>query len=212
MKTKPAVLLCVLLVLALLLPACAAPRHDVEELRAALTDLLPRSAELNEIYFGRGLPTARDANAVRAFYESFDTDVASISYTVVDPECGYRTIDDIKAATLAVFTEDYAATLFDRAFTGISAVYNEGADDEFRSTAVYAMYLEQDGFLTVRVDLAKDALPLGREYDLSSLEIVRENAQGVLIRLASRREGQQQDVELWLVETADGWRLDSPTY
>ena len=188
-------------------------RWPEEEVREALRDLLPKAAELNVIYFGEGLPTSRDENAVRAFYESFDMDVKSISYTPVDPACGYENVDDIKAATLEVFTGTYAEILFDRAFTGISDVFDEGTDEEHRVTAVYAMYLEQDGYLTKRVNLADDALPLGREYDLSSMKILRANDSGVEVRLASTLNGAPSvDVELWLVKTENGWRLDSPTY
>ena len=193
--------------------ACSKPKVSAEEMRPVLEELLPKSAELNEIYFGAGLPTNRDEDAVRAFYETFDTDIAAISYEPVDPDCGYETVDDIKAATLEVFTEEYAAFLFDRAFTGISDLFDEGTETEHRSTAVYAMYLEQDGFLTKRVNLKDDAIPLGRTYDLDSLEVLRTNETGVLVRLKSFFEGQESvDVELWLTETENGWRLDSPTY
>ena len=208
-------LICLAAVLALCaaLVSCSKSKHTAEEMRAVLGELLPKSAELNEIYFGDGLPTNRDENAVRAFYESFDTDIAAISYEPVDPACGYETVDDIKAATLEVFTEEYAEFLFDRAFTGISALFDEGTDTEHRTTAVYAMNLEQDGFLTKRVNLKDDAIPLGRTYDLDSLEVLRENETGVQVRLKSFFGGEPSvDVEMWLTETKNGWRLDSPTY
>ena len=192
---------------------CSKPKHTPDELRPILEDLLPRAAEINEIYFGEGLPTTRDVDVVRAFYETFDTDIQSISYTPVDPACGYETVDDIKAATLAVFTPDYAAFLFDRAFNGISDLFDEGLETEHRTTAVYAMYLEENGYLTKRVNLADDAIPLGRTYDLDSLTVIRENESGVEVKLASFFDGQPAvEVKMWLVETAEGWRLDSPTY
>ena len=203
--------------LALLLALCAlsscSHKHTADELRPVLAELLPKAAEINEIYFGAGLPTTRDENAVRAFYETFDTDIAAISYTPVDPKCGYASVDDIRAATLEVFTDSYAETLFDRAFTGISDTFDEGKSTEYRATALYAMYLEQDGFLTKRVDVGMDSIPLGRTYDLDSLTVLRENSAGVEVRLSSFVDGEPSvDVELWLVEGENGWRLDSPTY
>ena len=209
---KKRIFFLVLLVL-LALSSCSGPKHTAEELKPVLDDLLPRAAEINEIYFGDGLPTNRDENAVRAFYETFDTDIAAISYEPVDPDCGYETVDDIKAATLEVFTEEYAEFLFDRAFKGISDLFDEGTETEHRSTAVYAMYIEQDGFLTKRVNLKDDAIPLGRTYDLDSLEVLRSNDTGVQVKLKSFFDGQPSvDVEMWLTETENGWRLDSPTY
>ena len=214
MKTNKARITCLALaVLLLSLTACSRPKHTPAELRPVLEELLPKSAEINEIYFGEGLPTTRDVDVVRAFYETFDTDIQSISYTPVDPACGYETIDDIKAATLAVFTPDYAEFLFDRAFNGISDLFDEGLETEHRTTAVYAMYLEENGYLTKRVNLADDAIPLGRTYDLDSLTVIRENETGVEVKLASFLDGQPSvEVKMWLVETSDGWRLDSPTY
>lgn len=214
---RVSVLFCAAMAAVLLLSVCggcsAKPKHSAEEMREILSTLLPKSAELNEIYFGEGLPTNRDEDTVRAFYESFDTDIAALSYEPVDPECGYETVDDIKAATLEVFTEEYASFLFDRAFTGISALFDEGTDTEHRATAVYAIYLEQDGFLTKRVNLKDDAIPLGRTYDLDSLQVLRENETGVQVKLKSFFNGEPSvDVELWLTETENGWRLDSPTY
>ena len=193
--------------------ACSRAKHTPDELRPVLADLLPRAAEINEIYFGAGLPTTQDVDVVRAFYETFDTDVESISYTPVDPACGYETVDDIKAATLAVFSPEYAAFLFERAFNGISDLFDEGLETEHRTTAVYAMYLEESGYLTKRVNLREDAIPLGRTYDLDSITVIRENESGVEVRLKSFFDGEPSvEVNIWLVETADGWRLDSPTY
>ena len=108
-KRGPAVVLAGLaltLAPALGLAGCSGSKIKAEDMRPVLEELLPKSAELNEIYFGDGLPTNRDEDAVRAFYETFDTDIAAISYEPVDPECGYETVDDIKAATLEVFTEE----------------------------------------------------------------------------------------------------------
>ena len=75
------------------------------------------------------------------------------------------------------------------------------------------MYIEESGYLTKRVNLLDDAIPLGRTYDLDSITVLRENESGVEVRLKSFFNGEPSvDVDLWLVEGADGWRLDSPTY
>lgn len=215
-KTRISLLaLAVLLLIPLItgITGCSRAKHTPDELRPILADLLPRAAEINEIYFGAGLPTTHDVDTVRAFYDTFDTDVESISYTPVDPACGYETVDDIKAATLEVFSPEYAAFLFDRAFNGISDLFDEGLETEHRTTAVYAMYIEESGYLTKRVNLLDDAIPLGRTYDLDSITVLRENESGVEVRLKSFFNGEPSvDVDLWLVEGADGWRLDSPTY
>ncbi len=208
---KKYTLITVLLLIAVMVVSCG-KTHDIGELRAALEELLPKSAELNEIYFGEGLPLASDREMVEKFYSSFDSDVSMVNYHPVDADCGYTSEADIREATLAVFSQDYSSYLFDRAFTGISSVSNEGSQNEITQTASYAMYIEQNGTLTVRIDVADEALPLGREYDIAEASIVHARKNYVILSVPSTFEGKQLDVELKLVMTDDGWRLDSPTY
>ena len=66
--------------------------------------------------------------------------------------------------------------------------------------------------LTARIDLAKEAIPLGRVYHTDKLEVVREKDGYVLVKIPTELDGKECDVQLKLIETADGWRLDNPTY
>ncbi len=209
-KTLSALSIAVLLI-SVLLPSCSGEKHTADEMREIAEPLIEKSAELNVIYFGEGLPLTVDAAEAEAFYSSFDTDVESISYHPVDKSCGYESIDDIKNATLEVFTEDYSDYLFTLAFTGISDTVNDGVGDK-TETSSYARYLEQSGMLTARIDLASEALTLGRVYHMDELEIVREKDDYVLVSIPTELDGKECDVELKLVLTDDGWRLDTPTY
>ena len=185
---------------------------DEDELRETLGELIEKSQELNEIYFGEGLPMTEDADILKSFYAHFDTDIQSINYQPVDPACGYTTETELREATLEVFTENYAQYLFERAFSGISAIYNEGTETQHTSTAVYAMYIEDNGMLTARIDIADEAMELGRTYDLSQMKIVHKRKNYVVVEIPSEMNGKPLDVELKLVMTENGWRLDSPTY
>lgn len=200
------------LLILLTLTSCGGGVHSEEEIRTVLDELLPKSFELNEIYFGEGLPMSNDKAMVEQFYGMFDSDVEAINYHPVDVSCGYTTETEIREATLEVFTADYAEYLFGRAFSGISATFNEGEEQEYTSTAVYAMYIEQDGILTVRINLDEEAIPLGRTYDLDGMELTENEENFVIAKIPTEMDGRALDVELRLVKTADGWRLDSPTY
>lgn len=199
------------LLAALLLSSCG-NKTSPEEIRAALEELLPKAEEMNVIYFGEGLPMTEEADVLKEFYASFDTDIESINYQPVDPACGYTNETELREATLEVYTESYSDYLFELAFTGISAVYDEGTEKQYTMTSTYARYLEQNGILTARINLADEAIELGRTYDLDGMEIVTEKDNYVVVRIPSEMNGKQLDVDLKLVLTEDGWRLDSPTY
>ncbi len=206
----------VLLAVMTVLSSCGGVTED--EIRPVVGELIGKSAELNEIYFGKGLPLSDSAEKYQALYGTFDVDVEQINYHPVAEDCGYSTIDEIKEATLEVFTEGYSEYLFERAFNGISDVMGEG-EAAIHQTAGYAMYLEQDGILTARMDLADgDILDRNRGYDVDRLEIVRQKGDYVLVKVPvvdfneDGDSAEVDEVELKLVSTAAGWRLDTPTY
>ena len=135
-----------------------------------------------------------------------------MNYHPVAEDCEYQSEADIREATEKVFTAEYSQYLYERAFSGISAVFEEGTEQQLTTTASYARYLESSGVLTVRLDLPDEAMELGRKYDIDSLEIVRETDNYVLVSVPTEFNGKSLDVELKLVMTADGFRLDTPTY
>ncbi len=236
----------VILLLAATLASCG-EKHDEAEIKAALDELLPRSFELNEIYFGEGLPATTDQAEINAFYGTFAVNVKSLKYHPVDKSCGYTSIAEIMEATEEVYTESYAQYLYELAFDGISSDKEDMTETEDESaeaeegavgegeiiksgdayemsaatqpvvmldvTASYARYMEQNGTLTVRLDLADDAIELDREYRTDELEITADRSDYVIVTVPTYKNNEyDQDVELKLIETADGWRLDTPTY
>ena len=51
------------------------------------------------------------------------------------------------------------------------------------------------------------------EQNLEYIDKLAHAITGVEVRLSSFVNGEPSvDVEIWLVETEDGWRIDSPTY
>lgn len=211
-KRKIAALILCLMMLCAAASSCGAKYSD-EEVRLALETLLPKSFELNKIYFGEGLPLSNDRALIEEFYGNFDSDSEDLIYHPVASDCGYTTEEQIKDATLEVFTEEYAGFLMRRAFSGITATYNEGTADERNTAVMYPRYIEQNGILTVRIDTADEALKIGRDYDLSAMNIAKKRRDYALIDIPTVAEdGTQCNVRLKLVLTEEGWRLDSPTY
>ncbi len=218
MKKLPILLLALLLPLTVLLSSCGG-RVSEAEVSAVLAELIPASYPLNEVFFGEGLPISDDRADVEAFYSAvgMDNDI-SLNYHPVSPEAPYTTVEEIREATLAVFSESYSNYLFTMAFDGLSSVFNENTEEQLTQTVSYARYMETDGILTVRMNIGEEAMPLNRTYDTNDIEIIRDKLSGahgyLLVEVQSYVDGQPDvKVEVKLVKNADGqFRLDSPTY
>ncbi len=201
-----------ILPLCFLLAACA-PANDPDEVRDALTELVEQSYLLNEVYFGEGLPISDDREDVERFYASFDTDVTSINYHPVATDAAFQSEEEIRTATEAVFSPSYAEYLFERAFSGISDTFDEGTENEVTKTATYARYIQYGDTLTVRLNLAEEAIPLDRTYDCAQAKILENEKNTVTFSVPSSVNGLPDvEIEITMIHTDDGWRLDSPTY
>ncbi len=201
-----AVLMCTVLV------SCGRVEYTDEDVIAAVEELLPLSFKLNDIYFGEGLPISDDRADVERFYASFSSDVESVNYHPVAKDCEYQSEADIREATEKVFSAAYCEYLFELAFTGISAVFDEGTEKQLTQNASYARYIQNGDTLTVRLDIIYEAMDLSREYDVNRMEIVTKKPGYAVVVVPTEKNGEALDVELKLVCTEDGFRLDSPTY
>lgn len=189
-----------------MLASCGVEYTD-EEVKASAEKLIEASFEINDIYFGAGLPvSSEDSEEAKEFAKENGVDLQNIQFLPVTAESPYQSIDDIKKATAKVYSEEYCEYLYSMAFEGYSV--NEGA------AAVFAKYIEDDkGVLTARIDLANNPLP-ERTYDYSSIKVKSRKKDSVMVEMDSYLDGKKEKgtVTFTLVLSEDGWRLDSPTY
>lgn len=193
--------------------SCGGAKYSEDEIKTALDELLPKSFEMNEIYFGKGLPISEDKDVLDEYYSGFDSDIEMINYHPVSRDCPYQNETELRAATLQVFTKEYSEYLFQRAFNGISAqIQNqEGLTETY--SAIYAMYIEENGVLTVRLNLEDDAMELNREYRTDEMRILSQRGKSATVVIPTYVDGEfDANAQIKLVKTPDGWRLDSPTY
>ena len=131
------------------------------------------------------------------------------NYDVVRVDSAYISIDELKAAAQAVFSEQYLELIYSSAFDGVA--YVEGAATGVRS----ARFIEQGGLLRQSNEI-EPRLQSQRIYDFSTMKIVRpSNAKRVNISVDTHLEGEDEiiNINISLVRGADGqWYLDSPTY
>ena len=217
-------LLAPLLSLLLLLPmtlSCAT--LDTTGLLEAAPDLILRSATLNEVFFGEGIPFDRSVTEYGSYCP------AELDFL---EEHGFGTVAELRAATEKVFSEEYAALIAETSLSGFPAAGSTGY--------VYARYASsqaenlRDEQETILVYGESEYLtyPIGKStYDMSTLRIDYVGADYAIVLLSVTTvtkdlppEGEAPDPDAaptYTTKTADmeikfvyenGWRIDSPTY
>ena len=201
---KIASLLIAVIMAAMMGVSCGVDYTDEEIIKEA-EKLIEGSFQINDIYFGKGLPIGeKDSEEAKKFAEENDFELDNVQFLPVTEESPYFSIADIKEATAKVYSKAYCESLYKTAFEGFSSGEH----------AVYAKYMEDEsGTLTVRIDLAENALPL-RTYDYSSIKVKSKKETSVKIEIDSYLDGKKEEkpVVFTLVKEENGWRLDTPTY
>ena len=204
--TRLTVLLLSLLLCIGLLTSCGGSGLTDEEISDIYRDLVEASYELNDIYYGDGLPFQHN-ESVMAYLTGIQegTEGFRVSYMPVAEDSPYQYEADIRTATAEVFSDPMCSYLYTIGFEGMSTDADE--------TVSFARYIEQEGILTVRIDLAEEALPLGRTYDFDAMTVIADEGSVIRASFPSFVDGEKSvDVKITIVKTANGWRLDSPTY
>ena len=195
------------------LASCAgggAPRLD--EVRDELVSLIEASYEINDIFFGKGLPTYERGGSYDRKYGLYDPNEYEYAYyEYVTAESPYMFIEQIKEAAEKVYTKDYLEDIYLMAFDGY-------ADSDIGSVTT-ARYLERGVNLMKYSFGNKDSfniLPGKRLYNFDTLKIVQpSDSEFMNITVDSYCEGDEENilnVNLRLKKTEAGWRLDGPTY
>lgn len=191
MKRLFAIILCALMLLPVL-TSCSQP-PKVEDVRDEIAALIEASHEINEIFYGEGLPTDTSINSG---YEKFH---------VVSATSPYRTLAEIKAASEKVYSAEYMSAIYEMMFSGHY--------DSVSGSVQQARYWENKGKLLKLIDSTVYLTGEHRTYDYSTMKIVKPSrADYIKFEIMSEKNGEQMLVRLSAVLTDKGWRLDSPTY
>ena len=181
-------------------------KYDEATVKEEAARLIAASAELNEIYWGRGIGYIQDAGSSNgAYYEANFFDL--MKYDV-------RTVDDLKAKTELVFSEGYCESIFATAFSSIV----DGEELQFYAR-YYQKYEDENNTVPVAImvySLAKVLLTDKIEYHFDTIEVVgsKKKTVYVTIEISVTREDKTQTkvLKIGLLEEKNGWRLDTPTY
>lgn len=201
-----------LLALSSLFCACSnAPK--VEDLRADVIALLEAAPEINEVFFGAGLPVfdrsaPENADLYREVPESLSL------YDMVDvAHSKFRSIEHIKAAALRVYSNACISPVFAAAFEGVSSDATPGA------TLVSKPYfVEEDGRLYQlrRSELDPDYDPIRNRslvFDYDTVCVNRpSSATSASLSISAHTLADPQKTEtktFRVLSTPTGWKLNS---
>lgn len=203
--TKKAI--CLLLMSAVLLTVCSCSTKPpaIEEVKETFSALIEASYEINGIIFGDEVETydRQDEEVIKngIYYNVPD---GFYNYEFLTENNKYQTEDEIREATLKVYSEDYISSVLDSCFNGFM--------DESGETAVQPKYLGHTGKLMLNTEY--EVYVTGdRRYDLDTMEIVKpSNGKIVNVSLDAIDGEERTKARLTFVLQDGEWRLDSPTY
>ena len=179
-----------LAVLATLMVVSMAGCRDVDDKTAIsiANSLISQSYELNVIYFGDGIE-----------YQEPDNEDAL--YAPVRGSSNYTTKLSLVERTREIFSTDYASDIIKTAF--------EGETGAVGSSAVYARYIEFEGYLSVRRNI--EGIEVAK-YDFSTTELIKNSSKFIIVKVKTANLEKNQFVEITLINEDNGWRIDSATY
>jgi hypothetical protein len=203
-KTVGIFLVAVILLSLFTLTSCNRGYVEEDVISSAAT-LLKEAELLNMIYYGSGIEYY-DSNDATGYYRK-----ANIAHL---EELGFSTIDELKALTEKTFSDAYTSLLYTTVLSALSddtgivraARYYQAYDEETNEPTFIMVYSAFNPML-------KDTI----EYDYDSLRVEKAKKERVYVKVdatVTNSEGKSQRVTLTvtLIEEADGWKIDNPTY
>lgn len=179
-----------LTMLAILILASIGGCKDVDDKTAIsiVNNLVQQSYELNVIYFGEGMEPQEPEN---------ESDL----YIPVAGSSNYTSYLALSERTRQIFSEAYSNDMISLAFDGEAGAIG--------STAVYARYIEYEGYLSVRKDI--EGIEVAK-YDFTTTEIIKNSKKFIIAKIKTIDKDKPQYVEITLINEENGWRIDSATY
>ena len=150
LKLKSKILLVLCLILTTVLCSCGGNMTD-ESVKAELERLLPLSYEMNDIFWGKGLP--------------YDEPITKVRYVPVKSECGFKSTDEILAKAAEIYSAEYVEDIK-------SAVFTDTDDIDPR-------YMDVDGVL--KTDVSNKGFDIKGNIDISTAKIKKQNRNTVIV-------------------------------
>lgn len=171
--------------------------YDAAEVISEAKRLIGESAILNEVFWGEGLEYETEEGSNKVYFPATRAALSRL---------GVESVEDILEKTLSVFSREYSESIYMSVFTGKSgevgsAAYARYYQDEDK-VMVYSRY---NRLLVDEVEYL---------YETLSVEGSKGDVVTVKINVKVTRDGNSQTREkvIGLIEEADGWKIDTPTF
>ncbi|MDD4772094.1 MAG: hypothetical protein PHZ09_00620 [Eubacteriales bacterium] len=161
-----------------------------EEVRVILADLVPRSQQLNEIFWGSAIKTEdKDAVPLKS--------VTSAQYYDAASDSPYKNTGELKAAAEKVFSLDYLNSVYTVMFEGHGDIEPRFADNKQGMLMIDICYMPYEFKTEILTETA----------------VVKERGAGLVrAEVDCITDGKPDKMYITLRLQDDIWLIDSPTY
>ena len=193
---------------------CAGRRAPkLESIYDRVVQLIEASYELNEIFYGEGLPYYdRNLPVYESIYNDYMTEQYTRDYNIVNRDAKYTSVEEIKLAAEQVYTKSLLEdTVYPGVFDGLITT-----DLGSTSHVASARYLQGNDDLYILIEKETDpAAPVPLVYDYASMKIIKpSNATRVLISIDAWEYTNPSRIiqeQITLAYVDGEWYLDSLT-
>ncbi len=168
-----------------------------EEALSVLKDLVPKSYEINVIFFGEGL---------LAVDEAYEEEHSSTSYFEVAEGYNYDSIEDIKKESEKIYSLHYLEDVYVSAFEGDYSETSDGKTD----LTVSPRYKDIGGKLMV--DVSVKGKDIRNKLEVISSKIEKRTSKYVKLSTVCKENGNTIEADMFLTLENGNWRLAGPTY
>ena len=186
----------IILILCLIFLVSCKQQFTDEEIIAAAAELITDAEEINDIFFGSGIPYSNEGEGA---YKAADKEWLA--------ERGIKSTDTLREMTRKAYTEEYSQYLFSIMLASVRAE---------TSVVSYASYIDtEDGILVYskRVDYIKGELT----YHTDKIKVEKKDGEYAKVSVAVTVENlegevQQRTKSFDMVKAGERWLLNSGTF
>lgn len=191
---------------------CANRAPKLDEIYDRVVELIENSYELNQIFFGEGLPYCdRNLPVYEILYADYTTVGYTKDYNIVSRNSKYHSVEELKQAAEKVYSKALLqSSVYPAMFDGLMQ-----QNVATGSTYLQARYIEDNQNFYVLIEDEDAYHPTPLIYDYATMKIIRpSNASHVMISLNAWEEDNPQkifEMRLSLVNEDGIWLLDKLT-